>query len=78
MDDKKMDMWTRENELLIKATNLPEFKELLVRAEKEAEQLRNTIAQLSRFELSIRFEVAQGQAGDMEAASSVMSTMPTK
>ena len=78
MENRKMDMRTYENELLIAATNLPEFKELLVRAEKEAEQLRSTIAQLSRFELSIRFEVAQGQAGDMEAASSVMSTIPTK
>ncbi len=59
MEGGKMDMRSCGNELLISATNLPEFKELLVRAEKEAEQLRSTIAQLSRFELSVRLEVVE-------------------
>lgn len=48
-------MYTIGSELRISAENLPEFRVLLAQAKKEAEQLNNTIAQLSRFELLISF-----------------------
>lgn len=50
-----MDMYTLGSELHISAENLPEFRALLAQAKKEAEQLNNTIAQLSHFEFLISF-----------------------
>lgn len=50
-----MDMYTVGSELRISAENLPEFRTLLAQAKREAEQLNNTIAQLSRFELMLSF-----------------------
>lgn len=74
-----MNMYTVGSELRISAEGIPEFKALLEKARKEAEQLNNTIAQLSRFELSISFSAeSKNQAGDMEAASSTINAMPTK
>ena len=67
------------NVLFVSATNMPELSRLLAQAEKEMEQLEKTIFQLSHFEMAIHFcTQSADQAGDMEEASSVMSTMPTK
>ena len=74
-----MDMYTVGGELRISAKNLPQFKELLEQAQKEARQLNSTIEQLSRFEIALDFSVdGVDHARDMEAASSTISTMPTK
>lgn len=73
-----MEMYTNENKLMVSVRNIPEFNALLKKAQEEAEQLNSTIAQLSRFDLVVAFEVQGDQAGDMEAASSVIKTIPTK
>ena len=73
-----MEMYTSGNRLMVSVRNIPEFHALLEKAQKEAEQLNNTIAQLSRFDLVVSFDVLDHQAGDMDAASSVIKTMPTK
>ncbi len=44
--------------LQIEVTNIPEFYELLQRAEKEAHQLNETISRLKSFELNIDFSIA--------------------
>lgn len=43
--------------LRIDITNLPELKELIERAQKEAEKLQETIKRLHYFELCIEFNV---------------------
>ena len=53
--ENDLDMYTLGSELHISAENLPEFRALLAQAKKEAEQLNNTIAQLSHFEFLISF-----------------------
>lgn len=45
--------------LKIEASNLPEFRELLKQAEKEAGQLNATLSRLHNFEFSIDFSVAE-------------------
>lgn len=72
-----MDMYVTGDQLKVSAENLPEFYRLLKQAKKEAEQLNQTISQLSCFEFSIGFSVAD-HAGDMEAASSTVKTIPTQ
>ena len=74
---RDMDMYVTGDQLKLSAENLPEFYRLLKQAKKEAEQLNQTIAQLSCFEFSIGFSVAD-HAGDMEAASSTVKTIPTQ
>ena len=39
--------------LRISITNIPEFKELIEQAQKEADQLRETVRQLANFDLNI-------------------------
>lgn len=74
-----MDMYVRGNNLMVSATNLPDFNALLKRAEKEAEQLKQTLDQLSRFDFAIQFSIrGENYAGDIDPASSVMSIIPTK
>lgn len=73
-----MDMQVYENHLKIDAVNLPQFYALLDKAKKEAQQLNDSIAKLSRFEFDIVVSATIGQAGDMEDASSVIRTIPTK
>ena len=74
-----MEMYTVGSELRVSVENLPDFKRLLDQVKVEAEQLNKTIAQLSRFEVLISFSAeSQAQAGDMDAASSAIRTMPTK
>lgn len=41
--------------LKISINNVPELNELLKKAEKEAQQLNKTIAELGKFELNIEF-----------------------
>ena len=45
--------------LKIEASNLPEFKELLEKVEKEARQLNETISRLRNFEFNIDFSIAE-------------------
>ena len=73
-----MDMQVYENHLKIDAVNLPQFYALLDKAKKEAQQLNDSIAKLSRFEFDIVVSATVSQAGDMEEASSVIRTIPTK
>ena len=74
-----MDMYTIGGELRISAKNMPQFKELLEQAQKEARQLNNTIEQLSRFEIVMNFSAdGADHTRDMEAASSTISSIPTK
>lgn len=74
-----MDMYLQEEKLMISAENIPEFQKLLRKAEKEAEQLNQTLNQLSHFDFSIRFSVeSSSQAGEIEAASSAIDTIPKK
>lgn len=42
--------------LSISVSNMPEFKKLIVQAEKEANQLKETIHRLKYFDLNIDFE----------------------
>ena len=52
-----MEMW-KESEtgiLHIYAKNLPQFSELVERAEKEAQQLHQTLHELSHFTIDIQF-----------------------
>lgn len=74
-----MDMYLQGEKLMISAENIPELHELIDKAKKEAEQLNQTLNQLSRFDLSIRFSIGNpDQAGEIDAASSVINTIPTK
>lgn len=43
--------------LRIEVSNLPEFKELIEQAKREADQLQETINRLRYFDLNINFEV---------------------
>lgn len=70
-----MNMWAHENKLYISVSNIPAFYALAAQAKEEADKLRETVRRLSQFELEIDFSA---HAGDMEAASSDISTMPTK
>ena len=45
--------------LKIEASNLPEFKELLEKVEKEARKLNETISRLRNFEFNIDFSIAE-------------------
>ena len=58
----------QKNHLMLAAKNLPQFYELLSRAEKEAQQLHNTLAALSRFEFDIEIS-AGGQAWSKQKIS---------
>ena len=69
---------TEGNRLKIEAKNFPEFNKLLAKAKKEAQQLNETIAKLSRFEFDLVVTAESSQAGDIDAASSAISDMPTK
>lgn len=60
-----MDMFTDNDTLMVSVTNLKEFNALLQKAEKEAEQLRQTLA-LSRFYLAIKFSIEGDYPGDIE------------
>lgn len=51
-----MDMWKEDNKLKVSVKNLPEFKKLLEKAEKEAQQLHQTLNMLSCFTIDIQIE----------------------
>ena len=78
MEEKKAEMFNRENCLHVYARNFPDFAELLSKAEKEAQQLHETIQKLSCFTFQFEVTVKPDQAGDMEPASSEMRYIPTK
>ena len=46
--------------LRLEVKNVPQFKALLEKAQKEARQLDKTLDELSRFNLEIDFSVAEG------------------
>lgn len=48
--------------LRISVTNIPEFKDLIMKANREADQLRETIRQLESFYLGVDFDI--GDPGD--------------
>ena len=73
-----MDIRTQGSSLMVSAKNFVEFNDLLERAQKEAQQLNETLRKLSCFEFDFQVSVQNSQAGDMVAASSAISTMPTK
>lgn len=50
---KSVDAWN--GEVSLRVSGMKEFNELLERAKKEAEQLNNTIDELSSFELKLNF-----------------------
>ena len=50
---KSVDTWN--GEVSLRVSGMKEFNELLERAKKEAEQLNNTIDELSTFELKLNF-----------------------
>ena len=78
MEEKKAEMFNRENCLHVYARNFPDFKELLSKAEKEAQQLHETVQKLSCFTFELEVTVKPGQDGVMEPASSDMRYIPTK
>lgn len=51
-----MEMWTEGNKLRISVKALPEFRKLLEQAEKEAQQLHETMRQLASFTVDIEIE----------------------
>lgn len=55
MDENKMYGYFVNGCLNISVTNMEEFNLLLERAKKEAQQLNNTIDELSSFELKLNF-----------------------
>lgn len=69
-------MYKTGDQMVIAAENLPEFSALLDRVKDEAEQLNETISQLSHFGFTISFSV--NHAGGIEEASSVIRTIPVK
>ncbi|MBR3585844.1 MAG: hypothetical protein IKO00_07490 [Oscillospiraceae bacterium] len=73
-----MDVRTEKNSLLISARNFTEFRELLEKAEKEAQQLHETLRKLSCFEINVQLSIGDDHAGDMDAASSAIKHIPTK
>ena len=74
-----MNMYLQGEKLMISAENIPELHELIGKAKKEAEQLNQTLNQLSHFDLSIHFSIGNpDQTGEIDAASSVINTIPIK
>lgn len=73
-----MEVRAEGDSLKIAASNFPEFKGLLIEAEKEARQLHETLRKLSSFEFAVGITFETAQACGMDSASSAMSTIPTK
>ncbi len=74
-----MDMYLQGEKLMISVENIPELCELIDKAKKEAEQLNQTLNQLSHFDLSIHFSVGNSnEAGGVETVSSVNGTAPAQ
>lgn len=74
-----MEIRINQNTLLFSVTNLSSFRKLMQQAAEEAKQLERTMRELANFELAIELiQRPEPYAGDMDAASSVISTMPMK
>lgn len=58
-----MEMWIQNNKLKISEKNMPEFKALIERAEKEAQQLQGTLKELSCFTIDIEFDTEMFKKG---------------
>lgn len=56
------DSQTPKGTLYIDITNIPQLDELIIQAEKESEQLQETIGRLRRFNLEIEFR-SSGKGG---------------
>lgn len=76
----KLDMYTSASTLRIAATNIPDFYELIKKADTQAKELQDTINKLSGF--YFEFEISTGTSGDQResrpSASSNTSVLPTK
>ena len=72
-----MDLHVTGSTFSLAAKNSREFKRLITKAEKEAQQLRETLRELSCFDFQISFSV-EDQAGGIDSASSAISDIPTK
>jgi len=57
-----IEMYRVDNHLKISAKNLPEFRDLIDQAKREAQQLNETISNLSRFDFDIEFRIEDDQA----------------
>lgn len=74
-----MDMYVSGNELKISVENIREFKDLLETSKMQSDQLNKTLQKLSSFHLSFSFESGRvDRAGEIESASSTVSTFETK
>ena len=73
-----MEVRKEGNTLKVSATNFLEFKNLLIEAEKEAQQLHETLRKLSCFEFEFGISFETFQACGMDSASSETSIIPTK
>ena len=51
-----MEMWRENDTIRIEAKNLPAFRALAEQAEKEAQQLIQTLNILSRFTIDVEFK----------------------
>lgn len=65
--------------LRVAATNIPEFYALLEQANLQAAALRETMSKLNKFYFDLEVSVSREiQSGEMDAASSTTSVIPTK
>jgi hypothetical protein len=53
---KRINAFAEGGIIYFQATNINEFKELIEQAEKQAQQLNDTIARLSNFKFKFKFE----------------------
>ena len=68
-------MYLQGEKLMISVENIPELIALIDNAKKEAEQLNQTLNQLSHFDLSIHFSVgSSNETGGVETVSSANGT----
>lgn len=73
-----MEKYRRDgNHLMISAKNIPEFYDLLTQAEKEAQQLNDTIGKLSRFEFDIEFSAESGSLAKTITTTKLAAAGPT-
>lgn len=58
-EDNKKESTVPTGRLHVEVINLPEFRQLIEQAKKEADQLQKTINRLSNFNLDIDFSVSE-------------------
>lgn len=75
-----MEMYAEKEKgiLKISANNMTEFREMIQKAQEEAQQLNRTLNRLSCFDFEVQVSFEEDQPCSMDSASSAMSTIPTK